>query len=153
MPFRTVADLEANARQKADEIVSLFKSRHADLFQAAILSGTLGGRQPRPGEPIEFNLLLLDRMRPSTFADHAGILEAAGAVAFGSPGSYLVPGVLQIQVSHRLDFEKAAKAVHPQIAAMLTDHEIVFAASPEIRQNIVQHLHQAARRVESQRTA
>lgn len=153
MAFLTVSDLEASARQKSGEIVKLFKSRRAEAFQAAILYGNLKGREPEPGEPIEFHLLLLDRMRPSMFAGHSDLLADAAAVPFGSPGSYLVPGVLLIQVSHRLDFEKAAKAVHPQIAAMLANHDIVFAATPEIRRDIVKHLDQAARRMKSQRTA
>ena len=68
MAFLTVSDLEASAKQKAGEIVALFKNRHAEAFQAAILYGNLRGRQPDPGEPIEFHLLLLERMRPSMFA-------------------------------------------------------------------------------------
>lgn len=153
MAFLTVSDLEATARHKAEEIVSLFKSRHAEAFQAAILYGNLRGRKPEPGEPIEFHLLLLDKRRPSMFSGHASILADAGAAPFGSPGSFLVPGVLQVQVSHRLDFEKAAKAIHPQIATMVDNHQILFSMSSDVRRNLSGLLSQAARRMKHQRTA
>jgi hypothetical protein len=154
MAFLTINDLEASARRKAAEIVGVMRVRHAEAFEAAILYGCLGGRQPKPSEPIEFYLLLLDRMRPHrVFSGHASILAEAGAVPFGSSGTFLVPGILQIQVSPRPDFEKAVKALHPQVATIVANHEIVFAARPDIRRTVAGLLAQATQRLTSQHTA
>jgi hypothetical protein len=156
MGFLTLIDLEAIARKKAQEIVSLFRTHRPEAFEAAILYGTLvSGGHLEPDEPVEFRLLLIDRQRsPQQFGNQADLLGQSGAIPFTSPNTFLIPtGPLHILVIHPSDFEHAADNLHPEAVALFRTHDVLYTKSEEVKHWLANQLRTVKQQLRRQRTA
>lgn len=145
MPYLTVDELAALARQRAEQLIEHHRTLLGEDVLAAILYGPLPSRAGQI-QRNESDATLLEIVRgvptPAMF-DSARL--GFRVIEFGSRFQYAIPGVLRIIVADRTQFDEACRNLHPEIVQLLCGYDVLFPrdARNRTRVEVIHHLDRA----------